>query len=239
MATTDVKRGRDTGGRGQGGGPHRRAPLLHDGGIAAVRRGRVGGRATRSSPARTAPRSSRSDVEFPAFWSQTATNIVAQKYFRGKLDSPEREHSVRQMIGRVADTVTGLGHQGLLLRRQRRGRDVPRRADPSPAAPDGRVQLAGVVQRRVRGAPAVLRLLHPLGRGQHGVDPRLDPQGGPGLPRRLRVGHQPVASCAPRRSSWPRAATPPGPCRSCAAPTRRRARSSRAARRAGRPRWSS
>src|SRR6478752_3185252 len=48
-------------------------------------------------------------VEFPAFWSQTATNIVAQKYFRGKLGSPERERSVRQMIGRVADTVTAWG----------------------------------------------------------------------------------------------------------------------------------
>ena len=35
------------------------------------------------------------DVEFPKFWSQTATNIVAQKYFRGKLTLPERERSVR------------------------------------------------------------------------------------------------------------------------------------------------
>src|SRR5436190_5200282 len=48
-------------------------------------------------------------VEFPAFWSQTATNIVAQKYFRGKLSSPERERSVRQMVGRVADTVNAWG----------------------------------------------------------------------------------------------------------------------------------
>ena len=39
-------------------------------------------------------------VEFPASWSQNATNIVAQKYFRGQVDSPEREHSVRQMVGR-------------------------------------------------------------------------------------------------------------------------------------------
>src|SRR5206468_5152581 len=42
------------------------------------------------------------DVEFPKTWSQNATNIVAQKYFRGQLASPERERSVRQMIGRVA-----------------------------------------------------------------------------------------------------------------------------------------
>src|SRR4051795_9017028 len=48
-------------------------------------------------------------VEFPKSWSQNATNIVAQKYFRGRMDSPERERSVRQMIGRVADTITAWG----------------------------------------------------------------------------------------------------------------------------------
>ena len=40
------------------------------------------------------------DVEFPKSWSQNATNIVAQKYFRGQLGAPERERSVRQMIAR-------------------------------------------------------------------------------------------------------------------------------------------
>jgi ribonucleoside-diphosphate reductase alpha chain len=60
-------------------------------------------------PGKAGPSFEQKDVEFPAFWSQTATNIVAQKYFRGKLDSPQREHSVRQMIGRVADTVTAWG----------------------------------------------------------------------------------------------------------------------------------
>jgi ribonucleoside-diphosphate reductase alpha chain len=51
-------------------------------------------------------------VEFPKFWSQTATNIVAQKYFRGRMGSPEREFSVKQMIGRVVDTITGWGIDG-------------------------------------------------------------------------------------------------------------------------------
>jgi ribonucleoside-diphosphate reductase alpha chain len=51
------------------------------------------------------------DVEFPKSWSQNATNIVAQKYFRGQLDSPARERSVRQMIGRVAGTISGWGRQ--------------------------------------------------------------------------------------------------------------------------------
>lgn len=45
------------------------------------------------------------DVEAPSFWTQTATDIVASKYFRGKLDSPERETSVKQMVDRVAKTV--------------------------------------------------------------------------------------------------------------------------------------
>jgi ribonucleoside-diphosphate reductase alpha chain len=49
------------------------------------------------------------DVEFPVSWSQNATNIVAQKYFRGQLSSPARERSVRQMIGRVAGTIAGWG----------------------------------------------------------------------------------------------------------------------------------
>src|ERR671921_1499157 len=52
------------------------------------------------------------DVEFPRAWSQNATNIVAQKYFRGQLDSPARERSVKQMIGRVAGTIADWGRQG-------------------------------------------------------------------------------------------------------------------------------
>jgi ribonucleoside-diphosphate reductase alpha chain len=46
------------------------------------------------------------DVEFPKFWSQQATNIVVSKYFRGQLGAPEREHSVKQLVGRVVDTIT-------------------------------------------------------------------------------------------------------------------------------------
>jgi ribonucleoside-diphosphate reductase alpha chain len=49
------------------------------------------------------------DLEFPSTWSQNATNIVAQKYFRGPLGTPQREHSVRQMVDRVAGTITGWG----------------------------------------------------------------------------------------------------------------------------------
>lgn len=49
------------------------------------------------------------DVEVPKAWSQTATNVVVQKYFRGQLGTPGRERSVRQLISRVADTITSWG----------------------------------------------------------------------------------------------------------------------------------
>ncbi|HEX5620336.1 MAG TPA: vitamin B12-dependent ribonucleotide reductase, partial [Solirubrobacteraceae bacterium] len=51
------------------------------------------------------------NVEFPATWSQNATNIVSQKYFRGQLDSPARERSVKQMIGRVSGTIADWGRE--------------------------------------------------------------------------------------------------------------------------------
>ena len=63
-------------------------------------------------PGKDGPAFEQRNVEFPRFWSQTATNIVAQKYFRGRLSSPERERSVKQMIGRVVDTIGGWGREG-------------------------------------------------------------------------------------------------------------------------------
>src|SRR5467141_566385 len=52
------------------------------------------------------------NVEVPKTWSMTATNIVASKYFHGTLGPPDRETSVRQLIGRVATTITAWGRQG-------------------------------------------------------------------------------------------------------------------------------
>src|SRR5438876_2550454 len=63
-------------------------------------------------PGKDKPAFEQKNVEFPKFWSQTATNIVAQKYFRGRMSSPEREFSVKQMIGRVVDTIGGWGRAG-------------------------------------------------------------------------------------------------------------------------------
>src|SRR3979409_933949 len=50
-------------------------------------------------------------VEFPATWSQNATNIVTQKYFRGRMEAPEPEHLVKQMVGRVSGTIGAWGRE--------------------------------------------------------------------------------------------------------------------------------
>src|SRR6266576_3418893 len=63
-------------------------------------------------PGKDKPAFEQKGVEFPKFWSQTATNIVAQKYFRGRMASPEREFSVKQMIGRVVTTIGTWGRTG-------------------------------------------------------------------------------------------------------------------------------
>src|ERR671918_1776504 len=63
-------------------------------------------------PGKDGPAFEQRGVEFPKFWSQTATNIVAQKYFRGRMTSPDREKSVKQMIGRVAGTIGRWGRDG-------------------------------------------------------------------------------------------------------------------------------
>src|ERR1700674_1934444 len=49
------------------------------------------------------------DVEVPKDWSMTATNIVASKYLHGKLGTPQRETGVRQLVGRVAETIRDWG----------------------------------------------------------------------------------------------------------------------------------
>jgi ribonucleoside-diphosphate reductase alpha chain len=52
------------------------------------------------------------DVEIPASWSMLATNVVVSKYFRGAIGTPAREHSVKQLVGRVANTFTDWGWEG-------------------------------------------------------------------------------------------------------------------------------
>jgi ribonucleoside-diphosphate reductase alpha chain len=52
------------------------------------------------------------DVEVPVDWSMTATNIVASKYLHGQIGTPERETGVRQLVGRVAETIRDWGLAG-------------------------------------------------------------------------------------------------------------------------------
>ena len=51
-------------------------------------------------------------AEVPVSWSMNATNILAQKYFRGALGTPERETSLRQVVDRIVDTITAWGVEG-------------------------------------------------------------------------------------------------------------------------------
>ncbi|MBI1388046.1 MAG: vitamin B12-dependent ribonucleotide reductase [bacterium] len=57
-------------------------------------------------------------VEFPKKWSQLATNVVVSKYFRGTMGSPERESSVRQLIGRVVNTIVSWGQRQMYFATQ-------------------------------------------------------------------------------------------------------------------------
>ncbi|MBM3204890.1 vitamin B12-dependent ribonucleotide reductase, partial [Candidatus Uhrbacteria bacterium] len=52
------------------------------------------------------------EVEVPSFYSQTATNIIVSKYFRGRIGTPQRETSVRQLVDRVAKTISNWGRRG-------------------------------------------------------------------------------------------------------------------------------
>ena len=145
-------------------------------------------------PGKNGPAFEQRDVEFPKFWSQTATNIVAQKYFRGRMASPERERSVKQMIGRVADTITGWGIQGGYFATDEEAETFQAELKAILVNQVASFNSPGLVQRRLRGGAAVLGVLHPLDRRLDGVDPRLDPARGDHLPRRLGLGPQPLAA---------------------------------------------
>ena len=100
------------------------------------------------------------DLEFPKFWSQRATDIVSSKYFRGHLGTPGRERSVKQLIRRIVDTITGWGSKMDYFDSDQGRQDLQLRADLPAVASDGGVQLAGPVQRRDQEEAPVLRLLH-------------------------------------------------------------------------------
>ena len=97
------------------------------------------------------------DVEVPVDWSMTATNIVASKYLHGQTGTPERESGVRALVGRVADTIAAWGKKGGYFASDEDAAKLPRRPHPPPRPAEGRLQLARLVQRRLRSTRAELR----------------------------------------------------------------------------------
>ena len=175
------------------GGEPRRPPLLHDRRPRPVRRDRVGD-APRAHPrqgqARVRPEGRRVPEVLVADGDEhrrpevlPRPHVLARARALREADDRPRRHDHRP-----------LGPRGRLLRDRGRGADVRGRAEGDPRQPARRVQLAGLVQRRLRGEAAVLGLLHPLDRGLDGLDPRLDPARGRHLPRRLRLRRQPLAA---------------------------------------------
>ena len=141
------------------------------------------------------------DLEFPNFWSQLATNVVVSKYFRGKMGAPTRETSLRDMIDRVVATIALWGRQSGRLRRRQRPPDLPGRNDLPAPAPDGLLQLAGLVQRGLGKISAVLGLLHQLRRRLDGLDPRPGQDGRHALQMGLRHRAPTSRPCAPRANT--------------------------------------
>ena len=179
------------------------------------------------------------NVEFPTSWSQNATNIVAQKYFRGQLGSPERETSVKQMISRVAGRIAEAGREGDYFA-----------TDADADAFEGELTSILVNQKAAFNTPVWFNVGWKKP-GQEQARPASSSasrttwsRSSPGTPRRgSSSGAAPApASTSPtsaaRWSPSPRAVSPPVRSASCAAPTPGPGRSSRAARPAARPRWS-
>ena len=179
-------------------------------------------------------------VEVPSTWSVNATNILAQKYFRGTLGAPDREWSLKQVVDRVVDTITGWGRKDGYFVDDDEAEAFSDELKYLDHPPEGRLQLAGVVQhRRRRRSPAGVGLLHPGRRGLDGLHPQLVRGGRDDLQGRLGRRDQPVPDPVLRRGSQAAAARRRARSASCGAPTPRRGPSSPGARPAGRPRWSS
>ena len=219
-------------------GEPRRSPLLHDRRAATRSTRSSGRRATPSSPARTSRSSSRRTSSSRSSGRRPRRTSSRRSTSAAACPRPSASAPCKQMIGRVVDTIGRVGPRGRLLRERGGGRDLRGRAEGDPRQPARRLQLAGLVQRRLRGEAAVLsaasssRSRTRWTRSSTGSGARASSSAA--APARASTSR----SCAPRRSSSRRAATPPARSRSCAAPTRRPGRSSRAARRGARRRWS-
>ncbi len=100
------------------------------------------------------------DVEIPKSWSQLATNVVVSKYFRGHVGTPERERSVKQLIGRVVGQDPRVGRAAAATSRRPPTARSSRTSSPSARHAEDGIQQPGLVQprrrrtRRSRRAPA-------------------------------------------------------------------------------------
>ena len=132
------------------------------------------------------------DVEVPNFWSQLATNVVVSKYFRGHLNTPERETSVKQLIDRVVNTIASWAETQRYFASDEDLATFKAELTHLIVHQKMAFNSPGLVQRRDREAAAVLRVLHQLGPGHdeqhHG--PRQDR--GDALQVRLGRGQQPL-----------------------------------------------
>ena len=163
------------------------------------------------------------DVEVPSFWSQLATNVVVSKYFRGHVGTPEREHSVKQLIDRVVNSITAWAETQHYFA-----------SDEDLAAFKAELTHLLVHQKMAFNSPvwfnvgieeqaAVLRVLHQLGPGQHGLDhgPRQDR--GHAVQVRLGRRREPVDHPVVEGQDDGRRHRQRAPSPSCAATTRSRA----------------
>ena len=98
------------------------------------------------------------DIEVPADWSQTATNIVASKYFHGKMGSPERERSVAELVHRVVDTIADWGLADGYFTTPKDGENFRNELAHLMLTQKAALQFAGLVQRGREGI-ARLRLV--------------------------------------------------------------------------------
>ena len=100
--------------------------------------------------------------EIPKSWTQLATNVVVSKYFRGHIGTPEREHSVRQLIGRVADTIANWGRKMDYFATETDAQTFQDELTHILLIPESGLQLPRLVQCRPgRSAyPASVGLLH-------------------------------------------------------------------------------
>ena len=141
------------------------------------------------------------DVEIPSFWSQQATNIVVSKYFRGQIGTPERESSVKQLIGRVVNTITAWGKKDGYFASEADLDSFSAGAEAHPGVSEGGVQQPRLVQLRLREEPAVLGVLHQLRAGHDGLDPDAGAHRGHALQVRIRHGLEPVGDPIVKRSA--------------------------------------